>query len=327
MKESDFLTKIAALDAGDKTETRRELGVRLRHLIDQRTRGIEYAESRRGFFLTASAALFATGIAILSVTLTKPLWLPFEYALLWLGSTLPLLAVAVWLVHASHVNFKYPLTGTAKVQKWFYRYALVSWREYQIPWIRELSAGAQEADQKIFDRDYETFLDNSQQNLLDLNETLLQDVRQIYLLHVNEMYKNQFLTKLRKVFSIGLRVVLFGALAVFAVGWAVDRNTWPGRDSRQQFGLGIKASWAPAYVTAATSGNFNIQIINQSTSASVVSGIRLLNHQGLTLAYDTVLIDYRFPLRIEAGSAINVSLLVDLKGNRLAEVQSVAVQP
>lgn len=322
MTDLELKTAIETLDS----EQKKEFPLRLRHMIDHIAKRIEYAESRRNFFLTSSGASFAAGVAIVGFALTKPVWLPVEFFLWALGVGLILFAITIWLIHASHVNFKYPFMAVVRAEKWFYRYAIPNWERYHFPWIRKLSKEKFNEDSKKFEEDYPIFLDRSNSNLLNPSETLLQDVKQIYLLHVNEMYKNRFLTNLRKAFERGILCVLVASAASFIIGAIIEEQSWPAKDNRQQLGLQIQSSWAPIYRGSATAGNLTMRIANRSQSNVTISGFYLCDKHGLLLPFDIVKSNPALPTTILAGSDVSIALTIDLKDNRLNNIHSVLLQ-
>lgn len=303
------------------------LAPRLRHMIDHIARRIEYAEGRRSFFLTSAGVSMAAGFAVLGIVSTKPLWLPWEFAFWTLGISLVAFAVTVWLVHASHVNFSYPFTDVASVPKWFYRYAIPDWKKYHFPlrWNR-LTETEKSEDRSKFDADFLLFLENSRLHLLDEKESSLQDVKQIYLLHVNEMYKNTFLTALRRTFEIGLKRVFFFTAAAFVVGLFLNQLRWPGSDARQQSGLSIKATWEPTSITASSSGNLNVQVINPTNNSITVQGIEIRNKRGFLIPFEIVQTTTTFPFTLGAATERTLVLVIDLKANSLASMKTVGLR-
>ena len=323
MTQEEFRGIISKLDP----EALRDLGVRTRHMIDHIAKRIEYTETRRGFFLTTGGAMFAAGIAVIGLAISKPVWFPI-YIFLWvLGPSLVIFAVIIWMVHARHVNFQYPFTSVAQIGKWFYRYAIPNWMAYQIPWIRNLADDQRKSDKGKFEADFLTFLGASEINLLNLRETYIQDIMQIYLLHVNEMYKNRFLSSLRKTFQWGVLLVLMFSICGFLFGLCINSYRWPAKEAHPQLGLQVQSTWYPTYSTAASNGNFNIVLKNQSNKPITITGVGIVDDRGLQLPFDIVNVNCSFPLTVMAGSDFTIAAVLDVRGNTLSQVHAVLLRP
>jgi hypothetical protein len=308
----------------------------LEHLIDHMAQRIEYAESRRSSVAALGGALLAGGLGLLPLIINLADYPPVRVALICVVIVWIIFGFLIWIIYARQTNFRYPFTEVAKTPKWFYRYALEDYKQFNAPWHTFQRKSELQQGKQAFDTQWIKFRDQQVQILSDKQQNILQDLQQVYLLHVNERYKNLFLTQLRNVLFWGVCIGLIVGLLGFIAGLFLVST---GFVSKQQVisngSLTIEASWRDIGQSRVSSTG--------TTETQLLMNILVNNHgqTNIDITDNQIVIVDNFqmqipffiesvkpsPITIPAGSSARVSVILWVPQALRATINHVEVVP
>ncbi|MGZ4401530.1 MAG: hypothetical protein ACXVRI_01570, partial [Gaiellaceae bacterium] len=260
-----------------------------------------------------SGGFIAGGIALVPIAANQSIrWL--QGALAALSLSLLVLAGATLMVYLNSTNPPYPfIDSDADVKKgrwkWFYWDALPDASRFAD--VRRLGGQSKKAKAKevqALNDQYPQFVQRTTEGLSNELIDSADDLRQLYTLHINERYKNQYLTKIRRVLKCGLLwiPVLVVAAALISASLQSGSDT---HSSRTRSGrIEIIARWRERDETQATdSFRVRLQVNNLSKGPVDLTNLEAVDEFGFTLPTTSDLPKRILPPRTSRSFAMTVT--------------------